>query len=241
MIDSVLSDIFYNIKSSAVYSSPKQIMFSLKHKGIKIPMRVIIKWLESQQLYTMYKPVFRKKIKSRKIVVNAINELWDIDLADLSEYELYNENVKYLLTVLDVFSRKIYAIPLKNKTGLNIINGLSLLFKNVGIPKKIRSDRGTEFTAKIVQDYLKPLTKQYFATGPQKAAYVESAIKELKKRISKHIIYNNDKHYLDHLQDIVNDINNSYHSGINTFPNNVTKDNELQIWAFQFFEKEEKI
>ena len=181
LADNLLYDIYYDLDSGAAYSGVNKIRFILKQKGLNIPVKYVKNWLKKQQIYTMYKPVLSKRIKTKSIVVNSINDLWDVDLADLSNLSSFNDGIKHLLVAIDILSRKIFVKPLKNKQADSIIIALMELFQEHGTPKKLRSDRGTEFTASSVRNYLNPLLKQYFATGPQKAAYAESAVKQLKK------------------------------------------------------------
>ena len=231
IINQLLHKLYYDVESSAAYSGLSQLMHALKNNGLKVSRDYVKKWLEGQQIYTMYKPHLNKKMKSRQIVVNSINDMWDIDLADLSTYSASNDDIKYLMVAIDILSRKIHVYPLKNKQASTIINALQILFNKFGTPRKLRSDRGTEFTANAVQSYLRPILKQYFATGPQKAAYAESAVKTVKNRIIKSINATENENYIHHLDKIVKGINDSYHSALNTTPNSVTKDNELKIWA----------
>ena len=41
-----------------------------------------------------------------------------------------NDNTNYILTVIDVFSRYAYALPIKNKTGDHITEAFKSIFKN---------------------------------------------------------------------------------------------------------------
>ena len=237
IIDNMLKDLYYNIESPAAFSGVNKLRFALKQKGLKVPISYIKKWLKKQQIYTMYKPVLSKRIKSKSIVANFINDIWDVDLADISSLSADNDGVKYLLTAIDVLSRKIFVYPLKNKQAASVLAGLTELFRINGTPSKLRSDRGSEFTAREIQNALKPLLKQYFATGPQKAAYAESAIKQLKRIIFEYNKKRDNERYIDDLDKIVNGINKSYHSAIETAPNLVNKDNELEIWGKLYLNK----
>ena len=77
-----------------------------------------------------------------------------MDLADLSSFSKYNEKYKYLLNVIDIFSRYAWSVPLKHKTGNSITSGLKVLFQHTK-PITIQSDKGTEFANATVQQYLK--------------------------------------------------------------------------------------
>jgi len=66
----------------------------------------------------------------------------------------YNNKYKYLLNVIDIFSRYAWSLPLKDKTGKSIAAALTTLFQNRK-PITIQSDKGTDFVNETVQQYLK--------------------------------------------------------------------------------------
>jgi len=69
----------------------------------------------------LHKPIIRK-FKRRKVIVHNIDDIWSADLVDMRQYEKQNKGFKYLLTVIDVFSKFAWAIPLKVKTGKQMID-----------------------------------------------------------------------------------------------------------------------
>ena len=67
----------------------------------------------------VHKPI--RKIKQyRKVISNYKNNIWAADLVDMQEFSDINKNYKYILTVMDLYTRYTWAIPLKNKTGLEV-------------------------------------------------------------------------------------------------------------------------
>jgi transposase InsO family protein len=66
-----------------------------------------------------------------------------------------NDGFKYILCVIDVFSKKVWAEPLKNKTSVSVAEALKGIFKSSGIPQRFRSDRGREFLGPAVKTLLK--------------------------------------------------------------------------------------
>jgi transposase InsO family protein len=76
-----------------------------------------------------------------------------MDLADLSALAKYNDNYKYLLNVIDIFSSYAWSVPLKHKTGKSVVTALATLFQDTK-PNTIQSDKGTEFVNTTVQQYL---------------------------------------------------------------------------------------
>ena len=68
-----------------------------------------------------------------------------MDIVDLSEYQELNDGYRYLLNILDCFSKFLYSFPLKNKTAEAVFDVLSELFLIEGPPYILHSDNGKEF------------------------------------------------------------------------------------------------
>ena len=84
----------------------------------------INKTLEKQQ-QQLAKEVFSPQItkfRRERIIPLYKDETWSADLIDKSSLSKYNNNYKFLLTVIDIFTKYAWAIPLKNKSGLYINN-----------------------------------------------------------------------------------------------------------------------
>jgi hypothetical protein len=76
-------------------------------------------WLSSQDAYTLHKPV-RRNFPRRKIYAKCINDLFQADLADMQQLSRYNDGYSFILTCIDVLTKRTFAIPLKNKRGSSV-------------------------------------------------------------------------------------------------------------------------
>src|SRR4051794_34667537 len=92
-----------------------------------------------------------KKFPRRKVVVGHVDEIWGIDLASMDSFEKYNDGYKYILCVIDVFSKYAFCTPLKNKTAATVLNAIKEIVSERQ-PQKIWVDRGSEFYNKTFQD-----------------------------------------------------------------------------------------
>ena len=70
-----------------------------------------------------------KKFNKRSVKVNKVNELWSADLVEMGALKEYNDGYIYLLNIIDVFSRRVWAFPLKDKKANTILTN----FKSAGI------------------------------------------------------------------------------------------------------------
>ena len=90
----------------------------------------------------LHKPI-RRKFKTRRALVNGIDKIWAADLVDMQAFSKFNRGVKYLLSVIDVFSKYGWLIPLKDKTGKSVASVLKTIFKERK-PEKMWVDKGKE-------------------------------------------------------------------------------------------------
>ena len=72
----------------------------------------------------LYKPVTRK-FQRRGVNVNSIDEIWAAELIDIQEFSKDNNEIKYLLTVIDIFSKFVWIVSLKRKTGQKVASAFS--------------------------------------------------------------------------------------------------------------------
>ena len=70
----------------------------------------------------LHKPII-KNFKRREVYSSFKDNIWSIDLADMSLISKFNKGIKYLLCVIDLFSKYSWAIHLKNKKGDSIVEG----------------------------------------------------------------------------------------------------------------------
>ena len=96
--------------------------------GLGLKKRGKSKWTD-QLAEELHKPAIRK-FQTRRVYVNGIDKIWAADLVDMQAFSKYNKGVKYLLTVVDIFSKYGWLIPLKNKTRTEVVGALQRYSKN---------------------------------------------------------------------------------------------------------------
>jgi len=163
--------------------------------------------------------------------VTNIDDIWEMDLAELSSLSKYNDKYKYLLNVIDIFSRYAWSVPLKDKSATSITSASKTLFQNRK-PINIQSDKRTEFVNGNVPQYLKRLGVRFHTTlNPDiKGAIVERFRSSLKSRMYMFFTKNNTYCYLDFVNKLVIGYNSSVHSTIGMAPGKVTPSNIYTVW-----------
>ena len=143
-----------------------------------------------------------------------------------------NNNKKYLLCVIDVFSKFSWVIPILNKMGKTLIKAFqSIVQKSKRKPLSLQTDKGTEFKNKLFQQYLKKNQIHFFTTeNPEtKASIVERFQRTLKTRMWKYFTHKKTRCYIDVLNSLVKSYNHTFHRNIKSTPASVTKSNEAEI------------
>jgi len=94
----------------------------------------------------LHKPRTRK-FKRRRVYVRNINKIWSADIMDKSSISKNMKGYKYVLNVIDIFSKYAYSIPLKSKKQHEVATAFAKLFIKHK-PDKIWTDQGSEFINK---------------------------------------------------------------------------------------------
>ena len=101
----------------------------------------------------LHKPI-RKKFKKRRVYVKGVDKIWAADLVDMQAFSRNNKGYKYILMIIDVFSKYGWAIPLKTKTGLEVSEAFSKLWISTKPPERLWVDKGKEFDNKPMKELL---------------------------------------------------------------------------------------
>ena len=152
----------------------------------------------------LHKPVI-KKFEKRKVIAYGIDDIWTTDLVDYSKFSKQNKYFKYLLVVIDVFSKLLWVKMLNTKTGLEVANAFREIFKEGRKPGKILSDKGTEFVNRIMSKLLKEENIELYHTeNEEKSSIAERVSRTLKEKIAKYFTAHNTTKYYDVIDQKVN-------------------------------------
>ena len=144
------------------------------------------------------------------------DNIWGADLADMQLISRYNKGIRFLLCVIDIFSKYAWVVPLKDKKGVSIVAAfLRILKQNNRKPNKIWLDKGSEFYNASFKKWLKNNDIVMYSTHNEgKSVVAERFIRTLRNKIYK---------YMTSIYDL-NEYNNTYYTAIKMKPIDV-KDN----------------
>ena len=148
------------------------------------------------------------------------------DLADMQLISKFNKGFRFLLCVIDIFSKYAWVVPLKDKKGISIVNAFQKILKESDRkPNKIWVDKGSEFYNSSFKKWLKDKDMEmYLIHNEGKSVVAERFIRTLKTKIYKYMTSISKNAYIYKLGDIVNEYNNTRHRAIK-MKSIVVKDN----------------
>ena len=172
-----------------------------------------------------HKPIIRK-FEKRKVYSAFQGNIWAADLSDMQLLSKYNKGIRFLLCVIDIFSKYAWVAPLKDKTGISTVKGIQNILKQSNRkPNKIWVDKGSEFYNAHFKKWLRDNDIVMHSTHNKgKSVVAERFIRTLNSKIYKYMTSISKNVYIGKLDDIVNEYNNTYHTTIKMKPINV-KDN----------------
>ena len=173
----------------------------------------------------LHKPIIRK-FKKRKVYSTFKDNIWGVDLADMQLLSKYNKGIRFLLCVIDIFSKYACVLLLKDKKGISIVKAFQSIIKQSNRkPNKIWVDKGSEFYNAYLKKWLRDNNIVMYSTHNEgKSVVAERFIRTLKNKIYKYMTSISKNVYIDKLDAIVDEYNNIYHTTIKMKPIDV-KDN----------------
>ena len=195
-------------------------------------------------LNEIYSKPPKKYYSTNKTDVYHIDDTWSLDILDLKDYgPENNRGYRYVLVIIDNFSKFGWTVPLKNQNAQTIRES----FKNILInsnrkPNFIESDRGKEFYINIFQDFInKNNIKLYSRNTSYGAVFAERFNRTIRDLLKKIVFENGDANWIDVLQTITEQYNNRIHSSTRLTPIQASlKKNEGYVYK-NLLDKRKKI
>jgi transposase InsO family protein len=184
------------------------------------------KFLENQKSFRTFQPIDKSQFQSKIAAVEGRFRKWQMDLIDMKKYSDEIDGTKYILTIIDVFSKYAFAIPLASKKATGIASALTKIFsvQNTPLPRILQSDNGKEFVADVVKNVCKKYgIFQFFSYPYSPLGFIERFNQTLKKKIFTWL-HTNRHHqmqpnrYIDALPALLQNYNHSIHSTLRETP-----------------------
>ena len=230
-----LSSIYYNPESPAAFTSVDKVYRYARKDGKYVLSRDKIRnWLLQQESYAVHRGT-RKTFKRRRVIAPYKYYQFDCDTADMSYYTSHNNGYKYFVLLIDIFTRYVWTVALKTKTGKEMVKALNSVFSKGDKPERLRTDKGTEYLNHHLQTYLREVGVKHFETQNEpKSSYAERAILSVKTRITKYMTHKQTHKWTDILEKVTQSYNHTYHRSIKQTPASYTEKDEAYQWKLQY-------
>ena len=171
----------------------------------------------------LHKPV-RRKFRKRIVFAKGVDSIWAADLVDMQYYARTNKGYKYILMIIDVYSKYGWAIPLKTKKGVEVAEAFAELWKRQAPPQMLWTDKGKEFINKDMTDLLKKQNVHlYWTENEEKSCVVERWNRTIKRMMWKYFTRHQTGIYVNILPGIIEKYNSTYHRSIKCTPADARK------------------
>ena len=226
--DKILKNKAFNIAKDPKYDGYQRGLASMVYKFFdsKVSGSGAKLTLQNEPLANELHKTIIRKFKKRKVYSTFKGNIWGVDLADMQLLSKYNKGIRFLLCVIDIFSKYAWVVPLKDKKGISIVKAIQIILKQSNRKRnKIRVDKGSEFYNAYFKKWLRDNDIVMYSTHNEGNSVVaERFIRTLKGKIYKYMTSISKNVYIDKLNDIVDEYNNTYHTTIKMKPIDV-KDN----------------
>ena len=229
-LNDILKRLYYATDGAAASGSKEKLFKEALKEIPDLKRGEVDEWLRSQLTYTLHAPARKNFIRNR-IVVFKIDEEWEADLVEMQEFAKENNGYRYILTIIDVFSKYAWVKPIKNKTGKLVSEAFAEVF-NERKPDSLRTDKGKEFMNSELQNLLKKNHVRYYtAKNPEiKCAVIERFNRTFKSRMFKYFTSVGKRKWIDQLSHLQNGYNKSYHRTIRMAPIEVSLNNSEAVF-----------
>jgi transposase InsO family protein len=207
MEDKTLKRLYYDPKTGFTGKS------KLKQRAPNIPNEKIEEFLDSQKLYNTHK---KTKTEFQKYIPQVLNAHFQVDLVDFTNLSSFNKNFSWALFAIDIFSRFIYAEPLKSKSKNDVVIGMKKILERIPskLPKIqiIQHDNGDEFNNPSFRNLLSSYEIYDYNNppySPNMDGFIERFNGTFKNMLFKYFLKEKTLNWIDVLDDFIENYNTS--------------------------------
>ena len=226
-LDETLSDLYYNLDNASAFSSASTLYKAAKKTHKNVTISKVKRWYLSQRTPTLW---HKSSANPARNPIVQVRHMWQLqaDLLDLQRFASSNNGYKYILGVIDVFSRRAFVRKLKRKTGVEVSAAMQAIFQEIPNAHALQTDLGSEFIGAPLKNYLKARGVRVWLSQDRdiKCAIIERFFRTLREKIMKIFTANGGtQQWVTHLDKIVKNYNASTHRSLGMAPNDVNFSN----------------
>ena len=200
----------------------------------------ITQFLRQNTNHSIHRRISKKTFPRRRIITQFPFQIFQADLIEYPrrDYIHVNRGFRYILIVIDCFSKVIYAAAVKRKNSSYMAEAFENIFGKLdNFPNSLITDRGLEFYNSRVQLVFQKYGINHYHTKTKtkwKASIAERAIRTIKSRLERYFYKTKSKKWIDFLPKLVKNYNSTPHRTIGMSPDQVTDQNSPEIYKRVF-------
>lgn len=220
----IIKTYYTNLLGNA-YRSSQNLHQRLMKEFVNISRKDVINTLKNLEIKQLIHPIEENKLV-QPIIATKPMEHWQIDLIDVSSISKQNDNINYLMNVIDIFTKFAWSYPLKNKSSKSIAYSFQQLICIEGSPQIIQSDNGLEF---VNTDFVKLCQRfkiKHRTSLPYKSSTnggIEKFNSTIKNYIFRYLTDHQSKRFIDNLSFMLYSYNSTTHTTTKKSPFEIHK------------------
>lgn len=200
------------------FPSSEKLYQIIKKNNHKITKQQIENYINKKEEVQILKETKKNKNKLGHIISLIPNSIWQMDIFFMMKFYKSNHGYKYILCCIDVFTRKVYCEPIKDKSNENVLDAFKLILKKAdAIPYVITSDNDSTFLSTLFNSYCekhKIALKPVVLNDHHSLGIIDRFAKTLKIALNKRFIKYNNTNWVNHLDKIIYNYNNTPHGSL---------------------------
>ena len=198
----------------------------------------ITDFLRQNETHSLHRRIIKKVFPRRKVISRFPFENFMADLIEYPRFGFHNRGYKFILLMIDCFTKMLYAVPMKKKSKEWASEAFEKIFSQFDqFPINLITDNGLEFYNSSVQKIFQAYGINHFSYKTQtkwKASMIERANRTLKSRFEKIFHLNKKPNWIDFLDQLVTNYNKTPHSAHKLPPLEVTDENRDVVFKRMF-------
>uniref|UniRef100_A0A914GUJ9 Integrase catalytic domain-containing protein n=1 Tax=Globodera rostochiensis TaxID=31243 RepID=A0A914GUJ9_GLORO len=228
----VLDSLYNNPSSPAAFAGVSALWKEARKKIKDLRRKDVQNYLEGHRTYTLMRPRRVRFPRAKTVAAGFMTDV-QVDLADFQTLSRHNRGHRYLLVAIDVLSKRLFVVPLRNKRAEEMLEAFKQLIEQMPmVPHRIFSDKGTEFKNRLLKEYFaeQEIEKHEPNHSSVKASIAERAIRNVKQRLYRYFAQKENLNWVDVVQKIVDGINRSPSRVHGMRPIDINFQNAQQVW-----------
>ncbi|KAL3091389.1 hypothetical protein niasHT_025151 [Heterodera trifolii] len=232
LINTTLDKLYNDPSSPAAFAGVTTLWKEARKKLKNLRKRDVQHYLEGHRTYTLMRPRRVHFPRAKTVAAGFMTDV-QVDLADFQALSRHNRGHRYLLVAVDVLSKRLFVVPLKNKRAEEMLEAFKQLIDQMPmVPHRIFSDKGTEFKNRLLKEFFEEqeIEKHEPVHSSVKASVAERAIRNVKQRLYRYFAEMETLNWVDAVQKIVDGINNAPSRIHGMRPIDVDFSNAQKVW-----------